>query len=60
MGNIYDCDKCTFFVCDDETGEYECLVNLDEDEYCALISGRYRKCPYFREDDEYGIVRKQM
>ena len=35
-------------------------VPLDEDEYYALISGSQKSCPYYRKDDEYGIVRKQM
>ena len=44
---------------DDEDECYSCLVNLDEDEYLAFVSNPNYRCPYFRLDDEYSIVRKQ-
>lgn len=54
------CESCTYYVYNEDYEEYECLVSLDEDEYGALVSGKYRSCPYFRLDDEYGVVKKQM
>ena len=36
-----------------------CEVNLDEDEMLKFMSSQTYNCPYFRLDDEYGIVRKQ-
>ena len=39
---------------------YCCLVNLDEDEMYKFLSGTQRACPYFRLDDEYAVVRKQI
>lgn len=55
-----DCSSCTYYVYNDDYEDYECLVNLDEDEYAAMLSGGEKNCPYYRRDDEYGIVKKQM
>ncbi len=60
MAGFNECESCTYYTYDEDSEEYCCLVTLDEDEYYALVSGNYRSCPYFRNDDEYGIVRKQM
>lgn len=57
-GNI--CDSCVNYVYDEEYEEYNCEVNLDEDDMVRFLSSRYASCPYYRLDDEYGVVRKQM
>jgi hypothetical protein len=54
------CDMCVHYVYDDEDDFYECMVNMDEDDYGRMISSNYKSCPYFQMDDEYRIVRKQM
>ena len=54
-----DCNSCVNFVYDEEYEEYTCLVNLDEDEYYRLMNHSDYVCPYYRLDDEYGVVRKQ-
>lgn len=53
------CDTCAYYVYDEEWEEYVCELNLDEDEYARLVQGHYRKCPYYRDGDEYKIARKQ-
>lgn len=57
--NSTACELCVNYVWDDEDECYCCLVNLDEDEYLAFVSNPNYRCPYFRLDDEYSIVRKQ-
>ena len=57
-GNI--CDSCVNYVYDEEYEEYNCEVNLDEDDMVRFMSSQYECCPYYRLDDEYGVVRKQM
>ena len=42
------------------TLRYYCDVNLDEDEYYRFISTEYKECPYYRNGDEYRVVRHQM
>ena len=54
-----DCDSCSFYVYDEDYEEYECQVNMDEDDYVRLMTSRKFECPYYQYDDEYKIVRKQ-
>ncbi len=55
-----NCENCVYYVYDEEYGSYSCLVDLDEDEMMRFLNGTNDSCPYFRLDDEYGVVRKQM
>ncbi len=48
-----------FYEYDDEYEEYICTMTLDEDEMSRFMSGYHKKCPYFKNGDEYTIVRKQ-
>lgn len=59
MGVKSNCDNCVNYVYNDEYEVYECLVNLDEDEMYSFMKGAFDNCPYFKLDDEYGLVRKQ-
>lgn len=54
-----NCDACVNYVYDEECECYCCMVNLDEDEMYRFLTGTQRACPYFRLDDEYGVVRHQ-
>ena len=54
-----DCEHCVYFTYNEDIEDYECLVNLDEDDLFRFYSGGSRECPYFRLDDEYAVVRKQ-
>lgn len=53
------CENCANFYYDDELQEYCCDINLDEDEMMRFLSSPNYCCPYFRLDDEYGVVKKQ-
>ena len=54
------CDMCVNYIYDEDYECFTCLVNLDEDEMYRFLSGNQRECPYFRMDNEYGVVRHQM
>lgn len=54
------CDTCVYYVYDEDGDYYACDVDMDEDDYGRLVSGRMRSCPYYQPDDEYRVVRKQM
>ena len=54
-----DCENCVNYVYDDETEEYICTADMDEDDYSRLFSSNFKRCPFFRLDDEYAVVRKQ-
>jgi len=49
-----------YFCYDDVYDEYYCQVNLDEDEMERFLRDENRGCPYYRLEDEYKTVRKQM
>ena len=53
------CEFCSYFVYDPDSDCYICDMNLDEDEMSRFLSGRFTDCPYYQNNDEYKIVRKQ-
>ncbi len=55
-----NCESCTYYEYDDEYDEYFCSVYLDEDDMDRLSRSRTRTCPFYRDGDEYLVVRKQM
>lgn len=54
------CDACVNYVYDEDYECYSCMANLDEDDMYRFLTARQQECPYFRLDDEYGVVRHQM
>lgn len=50
------CESCTYYIYDDEYESYLCDVSMDEDEYMRLVSDN----AYYRNGNEYAVVRKQM
>ncbi len=54
------CESCLYYLYDEEYDEYYCAVQLDEDEMERFLSDHFQNCPYYRLDDEYQTVRKQM
>jgi hypothetical protein len=54
------CDTCAYFFYDDEYEEYVCDINMDEDDYGRLVNSGFKGCPYYRDGDEYKVVRHQI
>lgn len=58
------CDTCAFFVYDEELEEYVCDVDMDEDDMAGnmqgLLGAPKKSCPFYRDGDEYKVVRHQM
>lgn len=54
------CDTCAYYGYDEDDDEYYCSVDMDEDEYARLIENRHKTCPFWRNGDEYEVVRHQM
>lgn len=54
------CETCTYFTYDEDYECYVCDIDMDEDEYVRLMSDDRYSCPYYRNGDEYLVVRKQM
>lgn len=57
--NQNQCDMCLNYDMDNETGEYYCTVNMDQDEFERWSYQKKTSCPYFRFGDDYTIVRRQ-
>ena len=53
------CEMCANYAYDEEYNEYFCDANMDEDEIVRIFGSGSGLCPYFRPDDEYGLVRHQ-
>ena len=54
------CDTCAYCGYDEDYGEYVCDIDMDEDDYIRFLSDRHSQCPYYRNGDEYLVVRSQM
>ena len=54
------CDTCAYLVYDDEYEDYVCDIDMDEDDYSNLMSRGFKGCPYYRDGDEYKVVRHQI
>ena len=54
------CETCTYFTYDEDYECYVCDIDMDEDEDVRLMSDDHYRCPYYRNGDEYLVVRKQM
>ncbi|MBD5144493.1 MAG: hypothetical protein HDT21_01015 [Ruminococcus sp.] len=55
-----ECESCVNYVYDEDWEQYVCAADLDEDEMGRFLSGGSGECHWYRLDDEYGVVRKQM
>ncbi len=56
---ITACESCLYYDYNDEDDLYECMMNLDEDEYLRFMTARTNSCPYYKFYDEYKSVQKQ-
>ena len=55
----WNCEECDYFDYDEETDTYDCLMNLDMDDFERFAFSKQSRCPFFRIRDEYRIVRRQ-
>lgn len=53
------CDNCSYYDYDEESDEYICSADIDEDELYSFMQGNGGNCPYYNSYDEYKIVEKQ-
>ena len=55
-----ECDTCANLYYDDEYEEYVCDVDMDEDDYMRFLTDKHTTCPFYRNGDEYQVVKHQM
>ncbi len=58
QGNI--CETCANLGYDEEDEETYCAVDMDEDEAVRFYTSPGNECPFYRNNDEYAVVRRQM
>ena len=54
------CETCVYFEYDEFDDGYYCSVDMDEDDFARPLASRFQECPYYRDGDEYAVVRHQM
>ena len=54
------CDTCAYLEYDEDDEAYYCSMDMDEDDVVRLNASSFKNCPYYRDGDEYKVVRKQM
>ncbi len=54
------CETCAYYVYDEDYEEYYCEADMDEDDYARLLSANRKSCPFYRNGDEYAVVRHQI
>ena len=62
--NTRQCESCAYYSYDEEYEEYFCSADIDEDEYYRMTSdfsvlGKGGGCKFYRNGDEYSVVRRQ-
>ncbi len=56
-----NCDECAYYYYDEDDEAYFCSVDMDEDDYARIMgAGRRAVCPFYRNGDEYAVVKHQM
>lgn len=55
-----NCDSCVHYVYDEDYECFLCESDLDEDEMGKFLSSSFENCPFYRLDDEYGVVKHQL
>jgi hypothetical protein len=54
------CDTCTYYEYDEEEDAFFCSADMDEDDFYHFMLQDSRTCPFYRNGDEYAVVRHQM
>ena len=54
------CETCLFYEYDEAYDDFYCSVDMDEDDYVRLVTSPRKVCPFYRNGDEYAVVRHQM
>ena len=54
------CETCAYYFFDEDCEEYGCDAAMDEDDFVRLTESGFKGCPYYRDSDEYKVVRRQL
>ncbi|MCR5624573.1 MAG: DUF6472 family protein [Lachnospiraceae bacterium] len=54
------CESCALYFYDEDYEEWVCDAQMDEDDFAKISYNKYESCPFYRDGDEYKVVRKQL
>ena len=54
-----NCEDCWNYNYDQDTEEYYCFQDIDEDEWYRIHTHHNGHCPFFRQADDYYTARRQ-
>lgn len=54
------CETCTYYEYDEEEDAFFCSADMDEHDFYHFMLQDRRTCPFYRNGDEYAVVRHQM
>lgn len=58
---VVSCEDCMYYEYDEEYEEYYCAQsNLDEDDCARMAEDSHYQCPFYRQGNEYTIVKHQI
>lgn len=55
-----ECETCANYFYDEEFEDYICDVNMDEDDLIRYMTNQHQSCIYYRNGDDYQVVKHQM
>jgi hypothetical protein len=55
-----NCDMCAYYGYDEDDECYYCEADMDEDDMVRIMERHYKSCPFYRNGDEYVVVRHQI
>lgn len=55
-----ECETCAYYSYDEDDDEYYCTAYMDQDDAARLSERKQQSCPYWKNGDEYAVVRHQM
>ena len=55
-----ECETCAYYVYDEDLEEYLCEADMDQDDYQRLQYSGFKGCRFWRNGDEYAVVRHQI
>ncbi len=53
------CEDCAYYAWDEDGDGYVCTQSPDMDEMERFLGGHTEDCPYYRNNDDYALVRHQ-
>ena len=54
------CDTCLYFTYDEDYEAYMCDMDMDADEYADVMYDDQYSFQYYRNDNKYAVLTKQM